>query len=106
MLWFIALLLAIFVLPRPWGLIAVAIGIALDAGETGFYLWWSRRRRATVGMESLVGRAAVALSELRPEGQVKVDGEIWHARCEEGCDAGSPVVVRAIGNLTLEVEPV
>jgi membrane protein implicated in regulation of membrane protease activity len=42
---------------------------------------------------------------LRPDGQVRIDGEIWRARCERGCDAGATVVVRAVDGLTLEVEP-
>jgi membrane protein implicated in regulation of membrane protease activity len=104
-LFVIGLLLALFVLPSPWGLVAVGVGAALDLAETGFFLWWSRRRRATVGVQSLVGRTAVAIGELRPEGQVRVDGEIWRARCERGCDAGSAVVIRAVADLTLEVDP-
>ena len=105
MLFVVGLLLAIFVLPSPWGVVAVAVGAVLDFAETGFFLWWSRRRRATVGVQSLVGRTALAIGELRPEGQVRVGGEIWRARCERGCDAGSAVVIRAVADLTLEVEP-
>ena len=56
-------------------------------------------------MESLVGRIGVAVGELRPDGQVKVNGEIWSARCDDGCDAGAAVVVRAIDGLTLSVAP-
>ncbi|HEX2428666.1 MAG TPA: NfeD family protein [Gaiellaceae bacterium] len=104
MLFVVGLLLAIFVLPSPWGLVAIGVGAFLDLGETGLFLWWSRRRQAAVGVESLVGRTAVAIGELRPEGQVRVDGEIWRARCERGCDAGSAVVVRSVDGLTLEVE--
>ena len=105
MLFVVGLLLAIFVLPSPWGVVAVAVGAVLDFAETGLFLWWSRRRRATVGVQSLVGRTALAIGELRPEGQVRVGGEIWRARCERGCDAGSAVVIRAVADLTLEVEP-
>jgi membrane protein implicated in regulation of membrane protease activity len=36
---------------------------------------------------------------------VKVDGEIWRARCAGGCDTGTQVVVRAVEGLTLVVEP-
>ena len=105
MLFLVGLVLAIFVLPSPWGLVAIAVGAVLDLGETGLFLWWSRRRRASVGVESLVGRSALAIGELRPEGQVRVDGEIWRAWCERGCDAGTAVVVRRVDGLTLEVEP-
>jgi membrane-bound serine protease (ClpP class) len=105
LLFLVGLLLAVFVLPSPWGLVAIAVGALLDLGETGLFLWWSRRRRPTVGVELLVGRTAVAMGELRPEGQVRVDGEIWRAWCERGCDAGTAVVVRSVDGLTLEVEP-
>jgi membrane protein implicated in regulation of membrane protease activity len=102
----IAVLLAIFVLPAPWGFVAVAVGAALDLSETGLFLWWSKRRRALVGIETLVGKRGVAVGDLWPEGQVKVDGEIWNARCEGGCDTGAAVVVRNIDGLTLDVDPV
>jgi membrane-bound serine protease (ClpP class) len=101
----IAILLALFVLPQPWGLVAVAIGATLDIAETGVFLWWSKRRQATVGIDALVGKTGVAVGELWPEGQVKIGGEIWKARCAGGCDAGTRVVVRAVKGLTLEVDP-
>ncbi|MBM2824088.1 MAG: hypothetical protein HW413_2834 [Thermoleophilia bacterium] len=104
MLFLIGVLLAIFVLPSPWGLVAIAIGAALDIAETGAFLWWSKRRKASVGVDTLVGKTGVAVGELWPEGQVKVNGEIWKARCDGGCDAGAKVVVRGVQGLMLEVE--
>lgn len=104
MLFLIGLLLAIFVLPSPWGLVAVVVGGVLDIAETGVFLWWSKRRRSTVGVEALVGKAGVASTDLWPEGQVKIGGEIWQARCDGGCDAGTKVVVRAVEGLTLVVD--
>ena len=105
MLFTIALLLAIFVLPSPWGLVAVAVGATLDIAETFSFMWWSKRRRATVGVEALVGKVGVASSDLWPEGQVKLDGEIWRAHCAGGCNVGTKVVVRAVEGLTLVVDP-
>jgi membrane protein implicated in regulation of membrane protease activity len=101
----IAILLALFVLPEPWGLVAIAVGATLDIAETGVFMWWSKRRRASVGIDALVGKTGVAVGELWPEGQVKIGGEIWKARCPGGCDAGTKVVVRAVTGLTLEVDP-
>jgi membrane protein implicated in regulation of membrane protease activity len=103
-LFLIGVLLAVFVLPSPWGLVAVGIGAALDITETAIFLWWSKRRKASVGVDTLVGAVGVAVGELWPQGQVKVNGEIWNARCAGGCDAGTRVVVRAVDGLTLEVE--
>lgn len=105
MLFAIALLLAIFVLPSPWGLAAVVVGGALDIAETGIFMWWSKRRRAVVGVESLVGKTGIASSDLWPEGQVRIAGELWKARCDGGCDVGTRVVVRSVEGLTLVVDP-
>jgi len=102
---FIAIALAVFVLPSPWGLVAVGVGAGLELVETSAFIWWSQRRRATVGVESLVGRRGVAVDALWPDGQIRVNGEIWRARCAGGCDPGTSVVVRRIDGLTLEVDP-
>jgi len=99
----IAILLAIFVLPQPWGLVAIAVGATADIGETFFFLRWSKQRRALVGVEALVGKVGVAIGDLWPEGQVKIDGELWRGRCAGGCDAGTRVVVRGVEGLTLKV---
>jgi membrane-bound serine protease (ClpP class) len=104
-LFLIALLLALFVLPSPWGVVAVVVAGVVDIGETWLFIWWSKRRRATVGVETLVGRKGVAVRDLWPIGQVKIDGEIWEARCDGGCDSGTEVVVRSIDGLTLIVDP-
>jgi membrane-bound serine protease (ClpP class) len=104
-LFLIALALAIFVLPSPWGVIAVLVALVIDLVEVGVGIWYSKRRKATVGAPALVGLTGVAIDVLSPEGQVKVNGEIWRARCEPGCDAGADVVVRGVDGLTLEVEP-
>jgi membrane protein implicated in regulation of membrane protease activity len=104
-LFLIALLLAIFLLPSPWGFVVVAGALVIDVIEISVGLWYSKRRRATVGTDTLVGMTGVAVGDLSPEGQVKVNGEIWGARCEAGCEAGATVVVRGVTGLTLEVEP-
>ena len=101
----ISILLAVFVLPHPWGLVAVVVGATLDIAETGLFLWWSQRRNATVGIESLIGKRGVAISDLWPEGQIRIAGELWRARCLGGCDTGTEVSVRGIDGLTLVVEP-
>jgi membrane protein implicated in regulation of membrane protease activity len=104
-LFLIALALAILVLPSPWGVVTVVIAGTIDLIEVGVGLWWTKRRRAAVGVESLVGKRGVAIDALWPEGQIRVDGEIWAARCRGGCDQGSPVVIRRIDGLVLEVDP-
>jgi membrane protein implicated in regulation of membrane protease activity len=99
-----AILLAIFVLPSPWGIVAVVTGGLIDVAETAALWWWSRRRRAVTGAEALVGQRAVVAVPLRPVGQVRVAGELWAARSTSPADVGDEVVVRAVDGLTLLVD--
>jgi membrane protein implicated in regulation of membrane protease activity len=101
-----AVLLAIFVLPSPWGLVAVIVGGIWEIAQTLFAIRWSQRRRARVGAEALVGVGARVVSRCSPRGRVAVGGEIWNARCEEGADVGEDVRVRGVQGITLLVERV
>lgn len=101
----VGLLLAIFVLDEPWSWVAVTLGAGWEIAETVLLVRWSQRRRAFVGAEALVGRRAVVAADCMPEGQVRVAGELWRARCSGGASAGEEVVVREVDGLTLVVEP-
>jgi membrane protein implicated in regulation of membrane protease activity len=99
----LAIVAAILWLPAPWGIVAVAVAAVVELAESLALIWWSKRRRAQVGSEALVGRWAEAVTQLRPDGQVRVDGELWQARCEEGADAGDAVRILGLDGLTLVV---
>jgi membrane protein implicated in regulation of membrane protease activity len=62
-------------------------------------LRWSRRRRAAVGAEALIGQTAVVATPT----QVRVAGELWEARAERRLAPGEEVVVVAVDGLTLVV---
>ena len=94
-----AILLAIFVLPSPWGIIAVVAGGVLDITESVVLLKWSRRRKALVGGEALIGLRARVVSLT----QVRVAGELWEARAAEPLRPGDEVEVIGGHDLTLEV---
>ena len=105
MLTIVAVILALTVLPSPWGVVAVAGAAAIDVVEITFFARWSKRRGATVGAETLVGRTAVVVRALTPRGQVKVDGEVWEARSDYHFAPGEEVVVAAVDGLVLDVQP-
>jgi membrane protein implicated in regulation of membrane protease activity len=95
------ILLAVFVVPWPWGFVTVAVGALLDIGESLAFVKWSRRRRSSVGVEALVGQTAVVATPT----QVRVAGELWAARSDEPLLVGDEVEVAAVDGLTLEVSP-
>ncbi len=99
-----AILLALFVLPAPWGLVLVVLAALVEVAETAFWIRLSRRRRARVGPEALIGAVGQAVTPCRPLGQVRIAGELWEAICEAGTDPGEHVVVRGREGLTLYVE--
>jgi membrane protein implicated in regulation of membrane protease activity len=101
----VAFLLALFVLPSPWDWVAVGVGAVIEFGEAWFWWWFSRRRKPSVGVETLVGRRAIVATPCRPSGHVRVAGELWQALCEEGADAGATVEIVAVDHLELVVEP-
>jgi membrane-bound serine protease (ClpP class) len=62
-----------------------------------------RRRPVSVGPQTIIG----ALGEVRRDGLVFVNGELWQARAEDGeLRPGARVQVDAIDGLTLRVHPV
>jgi membrane-bound serine protease (ClpP class) len=100
-----AVLLALFVVPRPWGLVLVAAAAVVEVGESFFWLHLSRRRGIQMGAETLIGATARVVSDCRPLGQVRLRGELWRARCEAGASAGETVRIVDRDGLTLLVEP-
>jgi membrane protein implicated in regulation of membrane protease activity len=100
-----AILLAIFVVDPPLA-IALVLGAAIvEIGETFFWVWLSQRWRIRMGPETLIGERAEVVVDCRPEGQVRLQGELWRARCLRGADAGRKVRVTGRDGLTLLVEP-
>src|SRR5439155_11756706 len=64
----------------------------------------AQRRRATTGVEAMLGSLALVKTPLDPVGQVLIEGERWEAWSDEGpIPAGEHVRVRAVKGLRLEV---
>jgi membrane-bound serine protease (ClpP class) len=99
-----AVLLAIFVLPDAWDLPVILLAGVVEIAETGFWLWYSRRRRIQMGPETLVGATGRVVTPCAPLGQVRIQGELWRAHCAAGADVGEEVRVVALDGLTLQVE--
>jgi membrane protein implicated in regulation of membrane protease activity len=100
----VGILLALFVLPSPWGLVAILVGVSIEVAEALFWIRYTRRPPAVTGSEALVGQNAVVVEACRPDGRVRVLGELWRAHCPRGAGVGEHVrVVSVNDDLTLEV---
>ncbi len=94
------------VLRVSWGVIATvviltflfftfAIGLGIKA----------QKRKPTTGSEGLVNETGEAITDLNPNGSVKVHGEIWKAESIDGeIPTGSKIVVTGVSNLKLKIK--
>ncbi len=67
-----------------------------------------RKKKVATGKEAIVGKMGIVIEDLKPEGLVRIDGEIWKAISAKGdhIKKGERVRVVDIKNLTLYVEKV
>jgi membrane-bound serine protease (ClpP class) len=100
----VAVALAIFVLPSPWGIVAVFVGIAVEVAEQVFWFRHQRRQKVRTGVEAHVGEMAEVVRACAPEGRVRFRGDLWKARSAEPVAVGEVVRVAQTEGLTLVVE--
>jgi membrane-bound serine protease (ClpP class) len=101
----VAIALAFIFLPWPWNLVAILGGLAVETVELAWGLSLARRWKPKTGAETMIGEAAEVVTACRPLGEVRVRGELWQARCNEGAAAGETVRIESIEGLTLVVSP-
>lgn len=84
-------------------LVIAALTVAFFLVAIGFGIK-AQTRKPVTGMEGMIGETGEVISDLEPEGQVRVHGEIWNAECpDETVSKGSKVVVTGVKNLKLIV---
>ncbi|MNX96772.1 hypothetical protein D3C86_1291110 [compost metagenome] len=86
------------------GVIALSCGLVM-AGLVTMAVK-AQRRKVTTGKAGMIGEIGQVRTELAPEGQVFVHGELWRAVSLEGpVPVGASVEVRGVENLKLYVVP-
>src|SRR5687767_10904913 len=98
----IGAVLAYFFLEGTWRVVVIVGLLLSDVVEIAIWLRW-RKRRSITGAEAMVGMPGVVLTDLAPEGQVKVQGQIWKAISDENLDRGQDVEVTEVDGLLLRV---
>jgi membrane protein implicated in regulation of membrane protease activity len=93
----------------PWAVALLIAAAIAEVGEIVLLRRWAkrldRRYRAHSPEEQLVGLVAEVITPCRPQGQVRVRGEIWEALCPAGAPQGSSVRVERVEALLLHVSP-
>lgn len=93
-----------FRIPAP-AIIGTSIVTAVFLGFIVRQGWKTFSIPPTTGPESMVGMPALALTDLDPEGEIRVAGEDWHALAQEPpIPKGTRVRVTRIEGFTLHVE--
>ena len=100
----VAIVLALFVLPSPWGIVAVFLGVVVEVAEQVFWFRYQARRKVRTGVEGHIGERAEVTRALDPEGRVRFRGESWKARAPDRVPVGETVIVRGVEGLMLLVE--
>jgi membrane-bound serine protease (ClpP class) len=97
--------------PSPiTGLAEIELGLLVVFGVlAGLYVRWVigplRRRTKLTGAEAMFGKIGIAVSDLKPNGEVRVQGEIWRAESISGeILKGEKVKVKSLKGLVVIVE--
>jgi membrane protein implicated in regulation of membrane protease activity len=98
----IGTIIAFVFLEWPWRWLVIVPLALIEVFEIMLWLHW-RGVRSVTGPEAIVGARGRTVTDCRPEGQVRVKGQLWRAHCAEGADSGEDVVVTKVSGLRLEV---
>jgi membrane-bound serine protease (ClpP class) len=93
----------------PWAFVLLLVAALAEVAEILFLRRWAKhlrhRYKPVDPDEALVGLLAEVVTPCRPNGQVRVRGEIWEATCPAGAGEGASVRVERVDSLTLFVVP-
>jgi membrane-bound serine protease (ClpP class) len=96
--------------PGPFLRISYTVIIPAVLATAAFFLFAvgaglrAQMRKPTTGKEGLVGEKGSAATDIAPEGQIFIHGELWNATSKERIPKGEAVVVVKVDGLKVEVE--
>jgi len=107
----VAFILGLMVIDKePWveaaGNVAKGAAIVLLAIFAVFIVLARRamKKPIAVGREAMMGQVGVAVTDIAPDGMIRLKGELWRATSEKRIRKGDEVVVKDVKGLVLTVE--
>ena len=86
-------------------LVLVLVLLVKDILIAPYVLGGGAEKRPEIGPESLLGGTAVVVEDLTPDGLVRLNGEVWSAKCVNGtAERGEEVVVIGVSGAKVLVE--
>jgi membrane-bound serine protease (ClpP class) len=101
--------LLLFDSPLPYMRASLVVIIMIAVATALFFLFAlgfavrAHKRKVTTGDKGIMGETGVARTDLDPEGDVFVQGEIWKAEADQSISKGDKVMVTGVEGLTLKV---
>jgi membrane-bound ClpP family serine protease len=90
--------------------VSIAIGLLIVAVIVTYIFYVGIKAQYThvqTGLEALINSKGLATSDIKPRGEVRVQGEFWQAKANEGeINTGQPVMVVGIDGMFLIVKPI
>lgn len=88
-----------------WTALAVSVPLSLITIFLMTIAYRAFHNKIITGEQGMIGLVGEARTSLAPHGKIFVNGELWNARSILPIEPGTPVVVRKVEGLELEVEP-
>ncbi len=101
---------ALYEMPADWFASFRIASIAAAIVIGGFFAYAlyaslkTKRSQPRMGNEEFIGRTGIAVTDIDPEGQVKVRGKLWKARSDTPIQEGETIVVTDTERMTLHVK--
>lgn len=87
------------------GIIFPAVGItALFFIFTFRLAYKAWKRKPIVGIDTLIGKGAIAKTDINKEGMIMVQGELWRAYSNEAIQKGAEVIILEVNGLKVKVK--
>ena len=88
-----------------WTALAVSVPLSLITIFLMTIAYRAFHNKIITGEQGMIGLVGEARTSLMPNGKILVNGELWNARSTLPIEPGTPVIVKKVDGLELEVEP-